>query len=69
MNKRSYSVLQYSISGSARPDASGTVSNVCSLRSAVVSWLLYPSGQSSTDVLFACCQQCLVPSLNILSFN
>ena len=32
---------------------SGVVSNVCHLYSAVVSWLLYPSGQLSPEALFS----------------
>ena len=37
--------------------------------SAVLSWLLYPSGQSSAEALFACCGQCFVPDLNVVHFN
>ena len=37
--------------------------------SAVVSWLLYALGQSSSEVLFACCGQCLVPGLSVVHVN
>ena len=50
--KSSYSGLQCSVPPSPEPryhGASRNVSNVCSLSSAHVPWLLYPSGQSSAE--------------------
>ena len=69
MKKRSCSALQYSVSYSPGPSASWSVSSVCCVHSAIVSWLLYPLGESSAEALFACCSQCLVPSLNAVHFN
>ena len=40
----------------------------CAL-SAVVFWLLYSSGQLSVEALLVCYGQCLVPRLNVVSFN
>jgi len=37
--------------------------------SSFVSWLIYPSGQSSAEDLFACCGQYLVPDLNVVYLN
>ena len=42
---------------------------MCCVYCAVLPWGLYPLGQLSTEVLFACCGQCLVPSLNVAYFN
>ena len=51
--------------GLALPEAS----SVCCLHSAIVSWPFYPSGQPSAEALFACGGQCLMPGLNVVSFN
>ena len=70
MNKRSCSALQYIIPCSPGPGGTSEgVSNECCVHSAVLSWLLYLSGQLSAEVLLACCGQCLVPGLNVVCFN
>lgn len=69
MKKRFYSALQCCDHCPPGPDTSGSVCSVCCMHTAVVSWLLYPSDQSSAEALFACCGQYLVPGLTVVSFN
>lgn len=52
-----------------KPGDSGTVSSMWCVYSALLSWLLYPSGQLSGEALFGCRGQCLVPALNVAHFN
>ena len=68
MKKRSYSALQCNVPYSPGPVTSRSVSSVCFMHSALICWLLYPSGQLSAETLFACCGQCLVPGLNVVCF-
>ena len=51
------------------PGASGSVSGMCCMHSAVVFWLLYPSGQASAEAVLACNGQCLVLGQIMASFN
>jgi len=61
MKKSSCSVLQCSVPCSPEPGASGSVSYVCHMHPAILSWLPFPSVQLSVEALSACCGQCLVP--------
>lgn len=69
MKKSSYSVLMCSVPCSPGPGGSGNISNVCSVCSTGLYLPCYPSGQSSGEVVFACCGRCLVPVLNVAHFN
>ena len=69
VKKRSSSDLLCSVPFSPGPGFSMSVYNVCCLCFVVLSWLLYLSGQLSTEVLIARCGQCLVPGLNEACFK
>lgn len=69
MKKSSCSALQFNIPYSPGSGASESISNVCCMRSAIVSWLLYLLGQLSVEVLFAYCGQRVVPGLNVACFS
>lgn len=47
----------------------GNISGVCCVHSALVFWLLYPSGQLSAEALCACCEHSLVLGQSVVSFN
>ena len=69
MKKRSYSALPCGVPCAPGPGTFGNIASLCGMCSAVLSWPLYPSGQSSAEAVFACYGQCLVPALNVAHFN
>ena len=69
MKRSSCCALQLSVSCSPGPGTFRSVSIVCCIHSAVVSWLLYPPSLLPAEALIACCGKCLVPGLNVMSFN
>ena len=54
--KRSCCALLGSNTSSPEAGPARSISSVCFVCSAVVSWLLYPSGQSSAEIFFTCCE-------------
>ena len=60
--KRSCSALQCSVPTSLASDASGSISYVCFVSTAIESWYLFPSLQLFAEVLFAYCGQCFIPT-------
>ena len=49
---------------------SESVCGVCCMHCALLFWLLFPSGQVSTQALLACGGQCVVPGQDVVvSFN
>lgn len=69
MKKRSGSVLSYNVVSLPAPGTSGSVLKHVLHCSAILFWLLYPSGHSSAEALSACFWQCLVPGLKVVCFN
>lgn len=67
--KSSYSAPQCGVLYYPGPGASSSVSTMCCVFSAVLSCLLYPSGQQSAKTHFASSGQCAVSGLNIATFN
>ena len=67
--KKSYIVLPCNFPCFLGPGPYRSVSSIFYMCSVILSWLLYPSGQVSTKDLFSCCGWCLVPDLNVVSFN
>lgn len=61
MKKRCCSALQCCVPYSPVPGTLGGIFYACCVSPAIVSWQLFPSVQSSTEAVFACYGQCLVP--------
>lgn len=65
--KKSYSILLCNFLCFSGPCPYRSISSIFYICSAILSWLLYTSDQSSTEALFTCFQQSLVPDLSVLS--